>query len=201
MNKKQLCDHIGNIDDRLIEQAGHIPNYRRQHRRKVIQRLAAMTAVTALMVCSFSAGAMAFAKENVVKVLVEPEFVSLEEIGLTMILPDSWKGEYAVEKNGRNFIIYSNKIRDGSVRSDAFDGILFYIVCYDTAMTPEQFVENGYDFTGYRYLFATKSNTYILHYASDVQWDPSDPEQKKIYTQMASEIENIRFIPDNALLD
>lgn len=203
MNKKQLCDCIENIDDRLIEQAEHIPDYRGRHRRNIIRRMAALAAIITLMICSFSAGAMAFAKENVVKVLVEPESVTLEEIGLTLILPEHWKGQYSVKKNGQNYIVYNKQIRkSNSSTADPFDGgVLFYIVCYDEAMTPKQFVDNGYDFTGYRYLFSTSSNTYILHYASDVQWNPDDPEQEKIYTQMASEIENIRFVADNALAD
>ncbi len=201
MNKKQLCDYIGNIDDRLIKQAEYIPNYGRLHRLKNIQRIAAMAAVAVLMVCSFSVGALAFAKENVVKVLVEPESISLEEIGLTMILPDSWKGKYSVEENGTNYIVYNEKIRKANSKEDAFEGILFYIVCYDEAMTPEQFVENGYDFTGFRYLFATKNNTYILHYASDVQWNPNDPGQETLYTEMSSEIQDIRFVVDNALIN
>lgn len=98
MNKKQLCDCIGNIDDRLVEQAEHIPDYRGRHRRNIIRRIAAFAAIVTLMICSFSAGAMAFAKENVVKVLVESESVTLEEIGLTLILPDHWKGQYSVKK-------------------------------------------------------------------------------------------------------
>lgn len=105
------------------------------------------------------------------------------------------------EKNGQNYIVYNEQIRkSNSNGADPFDGgVLFYIVCYDEAITPEQFVDNGYDFTDYRYLFSTSNNTYILHYASDVQWNPDDSEQEKIYTQMASEIEDIRFVADNAL--
>lgn len=203
MNKKQLCEYIGEIDDRLIEQAEHIPDYGRRHRKKIVRRLSAIAAAAALMICSFSAGAMAFAKENVVKVLVEPETVSLEDIGLTMILPDSWKGKYSVEKKDRNYIVYNEKIRESTRNSgdEYFGGILFYIVCYDTPMTPEQFVKNGYDLTGYRYLFATKNNTYILHYASDVQWNPEDPKQEAAYTEMSSQIEDIRFVVDHALVD
>lgn len=203
MNNKRFCDCIGNIDDRLVEQAEHMPHYRSRHRGNIIRRIAALAAIVTLMICSFSAGAMAFAKENVVKVLVEPESVTLEEIGLTMILPDHWKGQYSLKKNGQNYIVYNEQIRKSiSSGTDPFDGgVLFYIVCYEEAMTPEQFVDKGYDFTGYRYLFSTSNNTYILYYASDVQWNPDDPEQEHIYTQMASEIEDIRFVADNALVD
>ena len=35
MNRKQLSEHIGNIDDRLVEQAEKIPNYK-QDRKSVV---------------------------------------------------------------------------------------------------------------------------------------------------------------------
>lgn len=102
-------------------------------------------------------------------------------------------------ENDQHYVFYNKQIREAvSQGIDAFDGgVLFYIVCYDEVMTPEQFVENGYDFTGYRYLFSTSSRTYVLHYASDVQWDPSDPAQEAVYQKMGSEIEDIQFIVGN----
>ena len=68
-------------------------------------------------------------------------------------------------------------------------------------MTPEQFEDKGYDFVAYRYLLSTKDSTYILCYASDVQWNPEIPEQEEIYTQMASEIKDIRFVAEDVLSD
>ena len=182
MNKKQLSEHIGNMDDRLVEQAEKIPNYRRLHHRQAIRRFLAAAAAFVLMACSFSAGALAFAREIVVEVPVEQERIRLEEINLTLILPDDWKGKYSVEKNGQNYIIYHPQIREGFGTEIAFDGgVLFSIVCHGEPMTPEQFVENGYDFVGYRYLFSTNDKTYILYYPSDVQWNPENPEQEAEY--------------------
>lgn len=86
MNKKQLSECIGNIDDRLVKQAEQIPDYSRQHRRKWIKRFTAVAAAVVLAVCSFSAGAIAFAREIVVEVPVEQETVTLEGVGLSMIL-------------------------------------------------------------------------------------------------------------------
>lgn len=142
-------------------------------------------------------------REIVVEVPAAQETVTLDEINLTMILPNSWHGKYSVEKYNENYIVYNTQIRESvSEGIDAFDGgVLFTIVCYDESMTPEQFVENGYDFTGYRYLFSTSSHTYVLHYASDVQWDPSDPTQEAIYLQMGSEIKDIQFVIGNILAD
>ena len=34
MNQKQLSDHIGNIDDRLVQQAAQIPKYAMVHHKK-----------------------------------------------------------------------------------------------------------------------------------------------------------------------
>ena len=66
MNRKQLSEHIGNIDDRLVEQSEKIPNYKQQHSRKIIRRFITIAAAFVLMACSFSAGAFAFARERVV---------------------------------------------------------------------------------------------------------------------------------------
>lgn len=201
MNQKQLFEHIGNIDDRLIEQAEKIPNYQKLHQRKTIRHFLSAAAALVLMVCSFSAGAFAFSHEA--KVSVEQELVTLEEINLSFLFPNDWKGKYFIEKNGQNYIVYHTRIReDVSEGIDPFDGgVLFYIVCYEEAMTPEQFMEKGLDFVAYRYLFSTIDKTYILCYPSDVQWDPADPEQEAEYLQMGSEIKDIRFIADNILAD
>ena len=200
MNKKQLSEHIGNIDDRLVEQAEKIPNYRQLHRRQTLRRFITAAAAFVLMACSFSAGAFAFARETVIEVPIEQETIKLEEINLTLILPDDWKGKYSVERNGQNYIIYHPQIRESYGTEIAFDGgILFYIVCHEEPMTPEQFVENGYDFVGYRYLFSTSDKTYILYYPSDVQWNPENPEQEAEYLGMEREIEDIKFVVDNIL--
>ncbi len=202
MNSKQLSERIGNIDGRLVEQAEKIPNYRRQHHHQTMRRFLTAAAAFVLMACSFRAGAVAFAREIVVEVPVEQETVSLEEINLTLILPDDWKGKYSVEKNGQNYIIYHPQVREGFGTETAFNGgILFSIVCHRESMTPEQFVEKGYDFTGYRYLFSTSDKTYILYYPSDVQWNPENTGQEKEYLRMEKEIEDIKFVFDNILAD
>lgn len=199
MNKKQLSEHIGNIDDRLVQQAERLPNYAMQHRQKRIRQLLAAAASLVLMVFGFSVGAIAFAQEIIVEVPVEQEILELEGVNLTLILPDSWKGQYSIEKKGNNFIVYNPQIREAvSDGTDIFDGgVLFTIVCYEESMTEEQFIENGLDFTAYRYLFATSDKTYILHYASDVQYDPSDKEQESAYQKMMSEIEDIQIVVNN----
>lgn len=203
MNKRQLAEHIGNIDEKLVWQAEQIPDYRQQHRKKRIKGFAAIAAAAVLMVCSFSVGAFAFAREVVVEVPARQETLTLEEINLTMILPDRWNGKYSVEKNDRNYVVYNKQIREAvSDGTDPFDGgVLFYIVCYEEVMTPEQYEEKGYDFVGDRYLFSTRDKTYILCYASDVQWDVNDSEQEAVYQQMESEVKDIRFVVDSVIVD
>ena len=138
MNKKQLSEHIGNIDDRLVEQAENIPNYRQLHHRQTIRRFLTAAATFVLMACSFSVGAFAFARETVVEVPVEQETIKLEEINLTLILPDDWKGKYSVETNGQNYIVFHTQVReDVSAGIDAFDGgVLFYICLLYTSPSP-----------------------------------------------------------------
>ncbi len=195
MNKKQLSGHIGNIDDRLVEQAEKIPNYRQMHHRQTIRRFITAAAAFVLMACSFCAGA--FAHATVAEVPAGQETVLLKESNLTLVFPDGWKGKYSIEKNGQNYIIYNTQIREDVC---AGEGILFYIVCYNESMTPEQFVEKGYDFASYSYLFSTSNKTYILCYPSDVQWNTENPEQEMEYLEMEEEIKDIKFMFGNILL-
>ena len=90
MNAKQFAEYIGNIDDRLVAQAEQLPRYAALERRKRLRRLLATAAVLVLMVSSFGAGALAFSRETVVEVPAELETVTLAEIGVTLLLPDSW---------------------------------------------------------------------------------------------------------------
>lgn len=199
MNKNQLSQHIENIDDRLVQQAEKIPNYVTQHRQKRLRQLLATAATLVLMISSFVVGATAFARE----IVVEQETLELEGVDLTLIFPDSWEGQYAVEKNGINYVVYNPQIKEAvSDRADILDGgVLFTIVCYEEPMTEEQFIENGLDFTAYRYILATSDKTYILHYASDVQYNPADKEQERLYQKMMSEIKDIQFLINNIFED
>ena len=199
MNKKQLSEHIGNIDDRLVQQAEQIPNYLAQYRQRRIKQLLSIAAAFVLMLSGFGVGAVVFAREIIVEVPIEQEILELEGVNLMLIFPDSWKGQYSVEKRGQNYVVYNPQIKDAvSEGIDIWDGgVLFTIVCYEEAMTEEQFIENGLDFTAYRYILATSNRTYILYYASDVQYDPTNQEQESIYEKMMSEVKDIQFVVDN----
>jgi hypothetical protein len=198
MKKEQLSERIGNIDDRLIQQAEHLPNYARRHRQKGIRRLSAIAAVFALMVCSFGIGAFAFAKETVVEVPVEQEKIVLDEIGLTVILPDEWKGKYGVEMNadGTGCALYVKDVHEGSGEW-AGAGYLFWIgkASSDRPLTPEELYE--WSAAPCIYLFSTAEDTYILEKHSDIQYNPNNPEEKELYLSMSRQIQEISFQIDN----
>ena len=199
MNKKQLSDRIGNIDDRLVQEAAQRRNDcgRRRRRSRGLQRFAGLAAVLALMVCSFGVGATAFAKEVVVEVPVEQETITIEKLGLTLILPDSWEGKYALEctDNGE-YHVYDPAIRKAMGGSG---GMLFYIMLWDEQLTKAQVDAGGeWNFARCEYIMTTKDGTYLLYYASDLQFTEKTMEE---YRQMESEITNIRFVVDNAFAD
>lgn len=198
MKETQFSDRIGNVSDKLVQQAEQIPNYGREHRKRSIRQLAAMAATIALMACSFTVGAWAFAKETVVEVPVEQETISLEEIGLTLILPERWRDRYGVEisEDGTSCAVYVKAIHDG-FGDWAGQGYLFWVGReYDTPMTPEELYDQSP--VPCRYIFSTVEGTYSLNEASDVQYPP-DTEWAEEYLQMAQEIPSIRFVADNVL--
>lgn len=194
MNQKQFSDRIGNIDDRLVQQAEQVPNYARQHRRNNWRKIVGMAAAIALMVCSGIVGAVAFGSEP-------QETIELDEIGLTLILPDDWEGKYEVTKSESNsYVVYSPEIKTAWGGSeDPFDGgVLFYVVRIDDVLTSDQVKDSEWNYAANRYLFATEDCTYLLYYASDVQF-PLDMEEE--YRQMEAGIKDIRIIADSLLAD
>lgn len=202
MNEKQFSDRIGNVNDKLVQQAEQTPNYGREHRKRGVRQLVAIAATVALMVCSFTVGALAFAKETIVEVPVEQETITIEEIGLTLILPDSWKGKYAFEQGNtfKDYYVYNPAIREaigGDSETLLSGGMLFYLKLWDEQLTKEQVDAGGdWDYARCRYIMTTKDGTYLLYYASDVQFTQETMDE---YRQMESEISDIRFVVDNAL--
>ena len=205
MKGKQLSDRMGNIDDRFIEEAEHMQNYGKQRRQKIARNFAAAAAALAVMVGGgFGLGATVFAQEIEVpvEVPVEPESVTLEDLGITLIFPDSWKGNYAVEKDELGtYNIYIPSIRDDFPPD--IGGGLCYICLWPEQITKEEHENSGgeWNYAHNRYIMTTKDGTYLLYYASDVQYDPSDEEDAELYQKMFNEISQIRFVVDNALAE
>ena len=76
-------------------------------------------------------------------------------------------------------------------------GRLFYLKLLDEQLTKEQVDAGGeWDYAGCRYVMTTKDGTYLLYYASDVQFTQETMDE---YRQMESEISAIRVVVDNAL--
>lgn len=203
MTDRQLSEHIGNIDDRLIERSERVPNFGAARRGRIARRIVSAAAALAVMVGGgFGLGATVFAQEVEVQVEVpvEPETVTLEDFGITLILPDSWKGNYAVEKDEINgYNIYIPSIRGDQGRGNG--GILCYVKLWDEQITQEEHdnIDGQWNYALNRYIMTTKDGTLLLYYASDVQVDPFNEEEIELYDRMESEISQIRFVVDNAL--
>lgn len=190
MNKEQLSERIGNIDDRLVQQAEDIPNYQKQHRVRGFKRLAACAAALALMVTSFMTGMVVQARQGAAGTPVGDEIVELEDFSLSLIMPDNWKGRYGVERQGADsYAIYSTQTREAG----DMDGILCYIVRWNEPLTEEEFKAGGeWDAAvSCDYISSTVDVTYLLYPATDVQYTK---ETLGLYLQMTSEIPNIRFV-------
>lgn len=210
MNRKQLSNRIGNIGDHLVQQAENIPNYAQQRRNKLLKRLAGMAAVLVLMACSGAVGALAFSRETVMEVPAQQEQVTLREIGVTLLLPDSWKGRYEVIED--TFAPYGTTMWEFCVRSvydartpvDGLDGVFYrgtlftVLQCADYSMSAEEFAQGSLAGIG-QYLFATQDATYAVLYAGDVQFDPSNAEQQQDWYSMAQTMKDVRFVISDAL--
>lgn len=205
MNGRQLAEEIGKIDERLVQQAGKLPDYKKRRRAKMLIRTAACAAAMVLMAGSFAAGAVAFAKETIVEVPVEQENALLEEIGLTLVLPREWKGQYGIKVSGMEggylYTVYDKTIYEQEGEWSEC-GVLFYIGAYgDRPMTQEELsAENVLDgAVPYEYLCSTKRTNYILVNVTDVQYDMNDPETAQHYEKLAAGISEIRFVLEDML--
>lgn len=219
MNQRQLADRIGNVDEELVHRAGETPNYAARRRSRGLRRLTALAAVIALMAASFTTGALAFSRETVVEVPVEQETLELAELGLTLILPDSWKGLYELVEWEDQYVVVCPEIREAVLtqsraeweaggmrwpeeldRNPFSGGMLFYIFGIPEPLTPEQLAQSDWgDFvyiTETRYLLATAERTYILLHASDVQ---CTPETAELYDRLEGSVKDIRIVVDHAL--
>ena len=170
-------------------------------------RIAAFAAVLALCLGSMALGALAFSTERVmevevpveipVEVPVEREIIVLEDIGISLILPDSWRDRYVVtpQKSGSGCHVYVKMIYDWCVdvgeihpelgEIDPGYGHLFSVtLCDDTPMTPEEFyAQDGHAAT---YLLSTEDGTYCIGYPTDIQY-PGAGGLEPIYPPSAAE--------------
>ena len=133
------------------------------------------------------------------EVPIEEETIALEKIGLTVVLPNEWEGKYGIELNedGTGCAVYVKDIHDGNGEMSGL-GYLFWIGLAQSdkqPLTPEELYE--WSPTPCIYLFSTADATYILEKHSDVQYDPSNPEETELYMTMSQQIQDISFKIDN----
>lgn len=139
------------------------------------------------------------------EVPTEQESIDLEEIGVTLILPDSWKGKYEVIEgvfepyNSTMWEFCVKSIYDAQTPTDEsgqvlYRGTLFVIFQYTNYfMSEEEFEQSGIARIG-RYLFATENATYALVYTTDLQYDWNNAEQKEEWNAMEQSIQDIQFV-------
>ena len=177
-------------------------------KRKIITlaRAAAFAAVVALMAVSVTVGALAFSTEKVVEVPVpvEQETIVMEDIGITLILPDSWKDKYVTVVEDDRCSVYLKSIYDYCMEHEYYHepetgmpvaGRLFGVsLVLDKPMTPEEF-DNWKPWPA-MFLMATEKGTYALGLPSDVQWLPAMQQE---FETMQSEITNIQLVLDGAM--
>lgn len=216
MRGKELLDRMELVDPAYVEAAEREPALeKRVVRRKRLSRLAAAAAIAALMSASMAVGALAFSTETVVEIPAKQEAIVLEELGLTLLLPDDWEGRYEVVQEV--FEPYQSPMWTVAVKSiyDAGDtdawgtrymGMLFTVFrCADAPMSREEFEEDSGIAGIGRYLFATENATYAILYATDVQFDTSDPEKTKAYqteyNALATGMKDIRIVVEHALTE
>jgi hypothetical protein len=195
MKREQLSNRIGNIEDRLIEQAENAPNFGRQQRNRNIRRMVSIAAVLVLMVGSFTIGAIAMAKDVIVYVEKEQEIITVGDSGISLILPDSWKEKYGVEQYGNEVIVYHLATRE-SFGDGTYGGDLFRIFCLEERF-PLDYVFSYPGFT----IAITETHTYVFNYPSDVQFDWNNPAAMTEYMELSDDTKNIEIVMNAQMLE
>lgn len=123
--------------------------------------------------------------------------MELTGIGVTVLLPDSWAGQYEVVQD--SFLPYNSAMWEFCAKSVYEDetfyrGSLFTVFQYaDYSMSAEEFAQSGLAGIG-RYLFATEDATYAVMYAGDVQFDPANAAQQETWYALSQTLQEVRFV-------
>ena len=179
MTAKELAENIGNIDQRLVESAERTPNYGRRKRKSRIRRALALAAAAVLMTASFAAGAMSGDRG--------PETISIPGTGVTVVLPESWRGKCGYELQDGSLGVYLRAARTGEGLDEA--GYLFTVECHEGSCDPAA------DFAARQYVIAsTPKETYFLILPSDVQYDPNNAAVAQEYLNMSQQIGEVQVL-------
>ena len=179
MTARELAENMGNIDQRLIESAGQAPNYGRRRRTGRLRRALALAAAAVLMTASFAAGALSGGRG--------PETIPIPETGLTVVLPENWRGKCGYDIQNGALGVYLRASRTGEGLDDA--GYLFTVECRQGSCDPAA------DFAARQYVIAsTPKETYFLILPSDVQYDPNDAAVAQEYLNMSKQIGEVQVL-------
>ena len=179
MTARELAENVGNIDQRLIEGAGQAPNYGRRRRTGRLRRTLALAAAAVLMTASFAAGALSGGRG--------PETIPIPETGVTVVLPESWRGKCGDELQDGSLGVYLRAVRRGEGLDEA--GYLFTVECHEGSCDPAA------DFAARQYVIAsTPQKTYFLILPSDVQYDPNNAAVAQEYLNMSQQIGEVQVL-------
>ena len=193
MKPTEFSHHIGNIDDKLIHQAEDMPNFGRQHRVRNIRRTLLVAAVIALMTGSFIVGAVAINRgPETIYVEKEQEIIAVGNSGISLILPDWWKGKYEIKQDDKYVNVYHTATRERS----EYGGMLFG-VSFEEQIRPMDYLWPWPAFT----IAITENGTYYLGQPSDVQFDLNDPVTSAEYQALSDDIKNIQIVMSTEMLE
>lgn len=186
MTAKKLAEHLGNIDQRLIQGAEQTPDYGRRRRMGHIRRTLALAAAAVLMTASFAAGTLSGDRG--------PETIPIPETGLTVVLPESWRGKCGYELQNGSLGVYLRSARTGEGLEDA--GYLFMVECHEGSCDPAA------EFSARQYVIAsTPKKTYFLILPSDVQYDPGDTAVAREYLELYQQIGEVQVLLSDWLVE
>jgi len=196
MKPNQFSHRIGNIEDRLVEQAENVPNFRRKRQNRSLMRVASIAAVLVLMVGSFAVGAIAMAKETIIYVETEQEIIKVGDSGITLILPDTWKDKYGYEySDSQSSYSYLDVYHIATRESLGYDGKLFQVAWVEERYPMDyRYPEPGFT------IALTETHTYRMIYPSDVQVDINNPEAWAEYDELYADIKNIEIVMTSQML-
>ena len=200
MKSEQFSHRIGNIDDKLIQMAENTSGYGLRRQTRTVRRVLSIAAVIALMACSFVVGAFAFPKEpEAIYVEKEQEIITIGDSGITLILPDEWKGKYGYELHENNLTVYHLATRESfreSYGDEASGGDLFRVFCLNERF-PMDYV---FPYPGFT-ISITDTNTYVLSFPSDVQFNPEDSEATADYMKLSADVSDVEIVMSAEMLE
>ena len=201
MKSEQFSHRIGNIEDRLIEEAENVPNFGRAQRVRSVRRMVLIAAAIVLMAGSFTIGAFAMQREpetiiievpgeaEIVFVEREQEIILVGDSGISLILTDLWVGKYGVEIDGDTIAVYLLSQRNDGDSDYNEAGYLFWVDQLE-GVYPMDYI---YPEPGYT-IAVTNTSTYRLRRASDIQYDINNAAIASEYDALSQNISEIQIL-------